>query len=138
MPHLSNYVLSLTGILPDAIGIDIGGSIGAGVFSAVGGINILWHTRGEGNRAWYPEVHEYYGYSGSFNTESVYKSIIDLSPNASAAVQVLLAGARTCNKEGKSKPASNAWVANGFNWTGTFWSSGFSVPLPPRFTLVGS
>lgn len=138
VPHLGNYVLDLTGILPDAIGIDIGASAGASVFSLVGGINILWHTRGEGNRSWYPEIHEYYGYSGSFNMESVYKSITDFAPNASAAVQILLAWARTYDDKGRSEPASNKWVANGFNWTGTFWSAGFSIPLPPRFTLVGS
>lgn len=138
VPRLGNYVLDLTGTIPDAIGIDIGISAGAGVFSAVGGINILWHTRGEGNRAGHPELHEYYGYSGSFNIESVYKSITDLSPNASAAIQVILAWARTYDNAGNSKPASDRWVANGFNWTGTFWSAGFSVPLPPWLTLVGA
>ena len=136
-PHLGNYVLSLTGILPDAIGIDIGASAGVSAASGVAGLNILWHTRGEGNRAWYPEVHVYYGYSGSLTMGAIFQSLL-APPNAAAAVQIILAWARTYDKEGMSKPASNAWVANGFNWTGTVWSYGFSVPIPPRLTLVGS
>ncbi|RZK26208.1 MAG: hypothetical protein EOO63_14985, partial [Hymenobacter sp.] len=40
VPHLGNYVLDLTGILPDAIGLDIGVSAGAGVFSVLEGLNI--------------------------------------------------------------------------------------------------
>lgn len=67
VPHLGNYILSLTGVIPDAIGIDISASIGSDVrsplgscgLSAQGGLNLIWHTRGEGNRAWYPQVHIY-------------------------------------------------------------------------------
>ena len=137
VPHLGNYVLDLTGILPDAIGLDIGFSAGASMASAMGGINILWHTRGEGSRAWYPELHVYYGYSASFTIGAIFDSVL-APPNAAGAVQLILAWARKYDGQGRSVPAPNYWVANGFNWTGTFWSVGFSVPVPPRFTFVGS
>ena len=137
VPHLGNYVLDLTGILPDAIGIDIGASAGASMVSGMAGLNILWHTRGEGSRAWYPEVHVYYGYSGSFTVGAIFDSLIS-PPNAAAAVQIILAWARRYDEKRVGRPADNAWIANGFNWTGTFWSTGFSVPIPPRFTVVGS
>lgn len=137
VPHLGNYILSLTGVIPDAIGLDIGASMGVSAASGMGGINILWHTRGEGNRAYYPEVHVYYGYSASFTIGAVFQSLIT-PPNAAAAVQIILAWAREYDSKGRSKPAPNKWVANGFNWTGTFWSMGFSIPIPPRFTFVGS
>ena len=147
VPHLGNYILSLTGLLPDAIGIDIGASVGSDVrgsfgssgLSAQGGVNILWHTRGEGDRKWYPEVHVYYGYSGSFSFGTVFSGLSSaLAPNASAAVQIILAWARKYDDHGVGRPAENAWIANGYNWTGTFWSAGVSVPVPPRFNLVGS
>lgn len=56
VPRLGNYVPGLTGILPDAIGVDSGVSagidvkspIGSSGLSAQGGVNVLWHTRGEG------------------------------------------------------------------------------------------
>jgi hypothetical protein len=137
VPHLGNYILDLTGILPDAIGIDIGTSAGASMASGLAGINILWHTRGEGNRTWYPEIHVYYGYSASFTIGSIFDSVLT-PPNVSGAVQLILAWAKEYNSKGQSKPAPNKWVANGFNWTGTFWSVGFSVPVPPRFNFVGS
>lgn len=124
VPHLGNYVLSLTGIIPDAIGIDLGISggvdvrsgIGSSGLSGVGGVNILWHTRGEGNRVRYPEVHTYYGYSGSFSFSTVFTSLSSLiAPNASAAVQVILAWAKVYDANDVSKPAPSSWVANGFN-----------------------
>ena len=89
VPHLGNYVLSLTGILPDAIGLDIGASIGAGPIAAMAGFNILWHTRGEGQRAWYPEVHLYSGGSGSLTVGSLFTSFFN-PPNVTASVQVIL------------------------------------------------
>ena len=137
MPHLGNYILKLTGVIPDAIGIDIGGSVGVSAMSAMAGLNILWHTRSEVNRAFYPEVHAYYGGNVSFTAGTIFESFLT-PPNATASVQVLLAWANHYDKDGKNKPSSSSWVANGFNWTGTFWSVGFSVPVPPRFTLVGS
>ena len=139
VPHLSNYVLSLTGTLPDAIGIDIGFSAGASVFTAMGGVNILWHTRGEGQRAGYPELHVYHG--GGLNvTWAGIGELLKTPPNAAGAVQVILAWATVYDANGRAKPASNSWVANGFNWTGYFWSWGFSfpIPVPPFLNLVGS
>lgn len=61
-------------------------------------------------------------------------------PNAAASVQLILAWATFYDENGKPKPASNDWVANGYNWTGYFWSWGFSFPLPvpPFLNLVGS
>lgn len=58
--------------------------------------------------------------------------------NAAGTVQLILAWAKEHNSRDQSKPTSNKWVANGFNWTGTFWSVGFSVPISPRFNFVGS
>lgn len=135
VPHLGNYVFDLTGIIPDAIGLDIGGAIGASAASGMAGINLIWHTRGE--KANYPEVHVYYGGSGSLTAGAIFDSFLTM-PNASASVQLILAWANHYDKNGKNSPSTNAWVANGFNWTGTFWSVGFSVPIPPRFTFVGS
>ena len=137
VPHLGNYILNLTGILPDAIGLDIGASAGVSAASGMAGLNIIWHTRGEGGRAYYPEVHVYYGYSGSFTVGAFFESLIT-PPNATAAVQIILAWARSYDKDGVSSPAPSSWVADGFNWTGTFWSAGISFPIPPRFTFVGS
>jgi hypothetical protein len=137
VPHLGNYILQLTGIVPDAIGLDIGASAGVSMASGMAGLNIIWHTRGEGGRRWYPEVHVYYGYSASFTIGAIFQSLL-APPNAAAAVQVILAWAKEYDSQGRSKPAASQWVANGFNWTGTFWSVGFSVPVPPRFTFVGS
>ena len=52
--------IELTGILPDAIGLDFNGGGALGPISGVGGVNVLWHTRGEAQ--WYvPEVHVYWG-----------------------------------------------------------------------------
>lgn len=135
VPRLGNYVLDLTGIVPDALGIDLGVSAGLGVFSGLTGVNVLWHTRGE--HTYWPELHVYYGYSGSFTWGSAFQSLFT-PPNGSAAVQLILAWAREYNLRGQSRPASNQWVANGFNWTGTFWSVGFSLPVPPGINIVGS
>ena len=147
VPVLGNYVLSLTGIIPDAIGIDIGAAAGVGLSLGttigftplMGGINLIWHTRGEGNRWMYPELHVYHGMSAETDAKSPLSAMSKGSINvtASAAVQVVLAWARTYDAEGRYSPASDAWVANGYNWTGTFLSYGFSIPIPP-YTLVGS
>ncbi|WP_156176459.1 hypothetical protein [Hymenobacter terrenus] len=148
VPHLGNYIINLTGILPDAIGIDIGAAIGADLrspmgssgLSAMGGINIIVHTRGQDAWSRYPEVHLYYGHSASFTMGTVLTSFSSiLAPNASAAIQVILAWATTYDKFGRSKPAPSSWIANGFNWTGTFWSTGLSIPVYGKYvTLVGS
>ena len=147
VPVLGNYVLSLTGIIPDAIGIDIGAAAGVGLSLGtsvsftplMGGINLIWHTRGEGNRWMYPELHVYHGLSAETDTTSPLSAVSkgSIGLKASAAVQVVLAWARTYDGEGRHRPASDAWVANGYNWTGSFWSVGLSVPIPP-YTLVGS
>ncbi|MDQ2771915.1 MAG: hypothetical protein M3Y54_15610 [Bacteroidota bacterium] len=49
-----------------------------------------------------------------------------------------MAWATDYDANGQGHPAKNAWVANGFNWTGTFWSVGISIPTPWGFNLVGS
>lgn len=87
----------------------------------------------KGKRAWYPEVHLYYGSSGSFSLGTVLSGLSSvLSPNVSGAAQIILAWAREYHKIGVGRPARNAWIANGYNWTGTFWSTGFSMPIPPE------
>ncbi|RYE32708.1 MAG: hypothetical protein EOP42_09110 [Sphingobacteriaceae bacterium] len=40
--------------------------------------------------------------------------------------------------KGNPHPESSSWVANGFNWTGTFYSVGVSIPTPWGINLVGS
>jgi len=137
VPHLGNYILNLTGIVPDAIGLDIGASMGAGPMNGMIGLNVIFHTRGEGKDMLYPEIHVYYGGSGGLTVGSLFTSFLN-PPNVAASVQVILAWARRYDTKGRGYPASDSWVANGFNWTGTFWGASFSVPLPPRFTLVGS
>lgn len=149
VPRLSNLIIDLTGILPDAFGLDIGLSGGLDLytplfstnFSGLGGINLIWHSRGD-VRANFPEVHVYYGYSGTASKGSTSPltavGSIDGMPTAAGAVQLILAWARTYSKEGVGQPASNQWIANGYNWTGTFWSTGISIPAYEAFSLVGS
>jgi hypothetical protein len=153
VPYLSNFVFDLTGILPDAFGLDIGvaggfeinnplaskGSAGSFGLAGLGGINLIWHSRGD-LRAGYPELHRYYGYSATASKGSIVSRLSSLvSPaNLSGAVQLILAWARTYNKDGVGQPASNEWIANGYNWTGTFWSAGISIPVYGKFSLVGS
>lgn len=147
MPHLSNLIIDLTGILPDAFGLDIGFAGGAEVhtplysagLAGVGGINLIWHSRGD-VRANFPELHVYYGYSATASKGSIISTLSSLAsaPSISGAVQLVLAWAQRYDKNGVRSPASDKWVANGYNWTGTFWSAGFSIPVYEAFSLAGS
>jgi hypothetical protein len=156
VPHLSNLTFELTGVLPDAFGLAIGvggglelnnafalfpkfGGLGSAGLSGVGGINILWHLRGDLQAGW-PEIHWYHGHSVTASRGSVVTAISELlSPvSLSGAAQLILAWARRYDNEGKPHPSSNRWVANGCNWTGTFWSEGFSIPVNGKYSLVGS
>lgn len=143
MPRLSNHAVDLTSYLPDTIGLDIGLAAGLDVtiplFSAgasgLGGINFIWHTRGDSYAGW-PEVHLYYGYSGNAGRGSLNKrnSLLDatklsLAGNASASAQLILGWARYINEKGNSGPANDEWVGNGCNWTGKFYSVSFVQPV---------
>jgi hypothetical protein len=147
VPHLSNHTVDLTGYLPDAIGLDIGLASGLDLhtplfsagLSGMGGINLIWHTRGDA-QASRPEVHIYYGYSKNLSRGSIIDSLSSLaSPvNLSGAVQLVLAWATFYTDKGEGYPAPSAWVANGYNWTGTFYSVGFSIPVYGAFSFVCS
>jgi hypothetical protein len=156
VPHLSNLEFDLTGVLPDAFGLDIGvggglelnnafalfpklGGLGSAGLSGVGGINILWHSRGDLQAGW-PEIHWYHGHSVTASKGSVVTAISELlSPvSLSGAAQLILAWASRYNKDGVPHPSTTRWVANGYNWTGTFWSSGFSIPVYGKYSLVCS
>ena len=143
VPYLSNSTVDLTGYLPDTIGLDIGLAAGASAtipfFSAgasgLGGINFVWHTRGDSYAGW-PEVHLYYGYGGNAGRGSLNKrnSLLDatkfaLAGNASGAAQLILGWARYIDAKGNSGPASNEWVGNGYNWTGKFYTVSFVQPV---------
>ena len=156
VPHLANLTFDLTGVLPDAFGLDIGlagglelnnalalfpklGGLGSAGLSGVGGINILWHSRGDLQAGW-PEIHWYHGHSATASRGSVVTAISELlSPvSLSGAAQLILAWARRYDNDGVPHPSSNQWVANGYNWTGTFWSNGFSIPVYGKFSLACS
>lgn len=156
VPHLANLTFDLTGVLPDAFGLDIGvggglelnnvfalfpklGGLGSAGLSGVGGINILWHSRGDLQAGW-PELHWYHGHSVTASRGSVVGAISELlSPvSLSGAAQLILAWARRYDQNGVPHPSTNRWVANGYNWTGTFWSSGFSIPVYGKYSLVCS
>lgn len=156
VPHLANLTFDLKGVLPDAFGLDIGlaggielnntlaifpklGGLGAAGWSGVGGINILWHSRGDLQAGW-PEIHWYHGHSATASRGSVVTAISELlSPvSLSGAAQLILAWARRYDNDGVPHPSSNRWVANGYNWTGTFWSNGFSIPVYGKFSLTCS
>lgn len=156
VPQLANLTFDLTGVLPDAFGLDIGlagglelnnalaifpklGGLGSVGLSGVGGINILWHSRGELQAGW-PEIHWYHGHSATASRGSVVTAISELlSPvSISGAAQLILAWARRYDNDGVPHPSSNRWVANGYNWTGKFWSNGFSIPVYGKFSLTCS
>ena len=137
----------MVGYLPDTIGLDIGLAGGLDLhnplfsagLSGLGGINLIWHTRGDSQASW-PEVHIYYGHSTNLSRGSVIDSLSSLtSPvNLSGAVQLILAWARFHTDKGVGYPADSAWVANGYNWTGKFYSVGLSFPVYGAFSVVGS
>ena len=138
VPHLGNYVFDMTGIIPVAIGLDIGGTGGIGPVSVAGGLNIIWHTRGEANGdRFYPELHVYHGYSGGFTANAIVESATQ-GANATAAVQLILGWAVDYDDKGVSRPAPSRWIANGFNWTGYFYNLGVSIPVGGKYSLVGS
>lgn len=152
VPHLSNSIVDLVGYLPDTIGLDIGLAAGAGItipfFSAgasgLGGINLIWHTRGDAHASW-PEVHLYYGYSANGGRGSLNKrnSLLDatkfaLAGNASGAAQLVLGWARFLDENGNSGPSSNEWVGNGYNWTGKFYTASFVQPVYGAWSIACS
>ena len=152
VPHLSNHTVDLVGYLPDTIGLDIGLGAGADatspVFSAgasaLGGINFIWHTRGDSQAGW-PEVHIYYGYSfnasrGSYTKRNTILTApsFALTGNASGAAQLLLGWARFEIGNGESRPATNEWVGNGYNWTGKFYARSLMLPVYGAFSIAGS
>ena len=147
VPHLSNHTVDLIGYLPDAIGLDIGLAGGLDLhtpllsagLSGLGGINLIWHTRGD-SQASRPEVHVYYGHSANLSRGSVVDALSSVvSPvNLSGAVQLILAWATFHNDKGEGAPAPSTWVANGYNWTGKFYSAGLSIPVYGAFSLVAS
>jgi RHS repeat-associated protein len=106
------------GVMPDAIGIDIQGAANLGCFDGNGGVNILWHTRGEkSENKWIPEIHIYTGFG-----LSVSSSYLENSITGQASVSLMWAYAETKDfATGKMVPAKDTWVANGFNWTGNFY-----------------
>ena len=128
---IGHRVYNLTGILPDAIGIDL--NVGAGVhaFSMSGGVNFIWHTRGDVTL--FPEVHFYKGTNLGFA-----KGITSAGTDASVGGALLLAWATAYDTKGKASPAPSTWVANGYNWTGYFWSAALSIPTPWGFNATVS
>jgi hypothetical protein len=135
---IGNHHLELTGILPDCIGLDFNAGASVGPASVLGGVNVLLNLRGE--EKWYiPEIYVYGG--GSFSS-GVSVALPSMTPTGisiagGASVSLFLAWATVFDDEGHAQPAKSDWVANGFNWTGTFWSVGISVPTPWGM-LVGS
>ncbi|HEX8326832.1 MAG TPA: hypothetical protein VF629_04780 [Hymenobacter sp.] len=129
--------IDLTGVLPDSIGLDFNGGGAFGPISGVGGVNVLWHMRGE--TKWYvPEVHVYWGGALSTGWDVSKVTPVKSAVSAAVSVSIFLAWATEYDTRGVGRPAKSAWVANGFNWTGYFYSVGVSIPTPWGFNLVGS
>lgn len=135
--HLQNDIghrvfdLSDFARFPDAIGLDFNVSGNASLASGVAGINILWHTRGE--KLWYlPEIHWYKGKG------PVVGKGVPISIGAGISASIFVGWATYFDAKGRRSPSSNAWVANGFNWTGYFWSVGASIPTPWGVSVAGS
>lgn len=134
--------IELTGVLPDCIGLDFNSAGSFGPVSGLLGVNVLWHTRGE--ETWYePEVHLYYGLGGSAGRDVALDKLPPLKEwktgfSASGGISLFLAWATVFDQQGRASPATNAWVANGFNWTGRFYSVGISIPTPWGWNLAGS
>ena len=126
---LGNQKIDLGEKIPDVIGLDITGILNVGPFTVEGGVNILWHTRGEEN-CFEPEI---YAYNGAGGTAS--KGILSYDVNASVTASLFWGWAQTKVWDKSTKklydtkivPALDKWVANGFNWTGDFWTSSGSV-----------
>jgi len=138
VPRLNNYVFDLTGILPDAVGLDLGVTAGASIGFGAAGINFIWHTRGEATgRARYPEWHVYHGWGFSLTAGAIVDSF-KAGINAMGAVQLIIGWAVDFDSKGVRRPAPNEWVANGYNWTGYFYNIGVAIPVYGKFSLVGS
>ena len=126
---LGKQKIDLGSNVPDVIGLDINGNLTAGPFTVEGGLNILWHTRGEEN-CFEPEV---YSYDGSGMTASNGDIDKDVSSSVSASIFWGWATKDVWDKSTKKLydiktiSASNNWVANGYNWTGDFWTASISV-----------
>lgn len=120
---IKNVSIDVSPMMPDAIGLDIGGSATIPFVTGSFGTNLIWHTRGEkeGDR-WTPEVHVYVGGGVSFNPH--------LAANGNAG---LLFGWAE-NPDGSE--ASDKFVANGMNWTGKFWNT--SVALGEAWVAGGA
>ena len=122
---IGNKTVDFTGIVPDAIGLDI--NVGGQVFtfSGQGGVNVLFHLRGEKNIL-VPELHYYYGggVNKPLNDPEIWKTEGNVTVAGFAAWAV---EAKNENNSITTRPASDEWVANGFNWTGYFYSASFSV-----------
>lgn len=109
-----NYSMGLEDLTPDALGIDIGGAFTTPFGGVNGGVNILWHTRGEDtDDEAYPELFFYDGGQWGFTP--------DLTLNG----QVGVICAWATNADGTH--ASDEFVANGVNWTGDFYGASVSI-----------
>jgi hypothetical protein len=106
---------------PDVLGLDLQVSGQFTLLSAQYGVNLVWHTRGEEN-AFVPEVHAYQGGGVALG-----KSSFEQDLSGSASVSFFWGWAKEVDKTGKTVPAKSSWVANGYNWTGDFWTASISV-----------
>ncbi len=106
--------ISLGDLKPDAIGIDIGAGFSTPLGGKQGGVNFIWHTRGEKNGDYkYPEIHTYAG------------NQITATGDVSANGNVGLLFAWATKADGTH--ASDNFVGNGYNYTGNFWSGSVSL-----------
>jgi hypothetical protein len=60
------------------------------------------------------------------------------SLSRSVSGSIFLAWATYYDLKGNPHPESSSWVANDFNWTGTFYSIGVFIPTPWGINLDGS
>ena len=100
--------IELTGILPDAIGLDFNGGEAFGPISGVGGVNVLWHMRGEAQ--WYvPEVHVYWGGALSSGWDVSKVTPVKKASSGSVSVSIFLAWATDYDVNGVAHPATRGW-----------------------------
>ena len=135
---IGKHTIDLSGVEdPDAIGLDLGGSINLKWLGGQVGINLLWKTRGEDGN-WKPEIF-FYKSAGAFADNTGNKGV-----GAGGSTSVIFGYASTYDpttgKEQKytgNNGEGNKWVANGMNWTGNFWTVTGSVNLK-AVSLIGS
>ena len=114
--------IGLGDLKPDAIGIDISGGFSTPLGGKQGGVNFIWHTRGEKSGDYKaPEIHTYAG------------SQITATGEVSANANVGLLFGWATNADGTH--ASDRYVGNGYNYTGNFWSG--AVALGEGFAAGG-